>query len=215
MTFPVNQRWIPMVLAAFLASGCYNFVHLKSKVATTGPGKSTVAPIVYDDFEKGLGGTWNYGNTEGGGACAPAEETQVVHGGSKALRNDFKSGSGSWGCGLGWTSSYMPKEGYFNANGTMGVEFWAKAPRGGSFQFSVKEAKANGGDDEVYLAPASTGTGSWKKYFLPYETFTRGIYSGNQGGDDTLTRAAIGSMDIQVDAKQGDGSLYIDDIYFK
>jgi hypothetical protein len=198
-----------------LLTGCPGVIELKSKVATGGPEKSTVAPIVFDDFEKGLGGTWNYANTEGGASCGPAEESQTVHGGHKALRCDFKSGTGSWGCGFGWTSAYMPKEGYFNAKGTVGVELWAKAPRGATFQISVKEAKANGGDEEVYLAPQGTGTGTWKKYMFRFESFTRGIYSGNQAGDDQLERGAIGSMDIQLSEKQGDGQLYVDDIYFK
>jgi len=202
------------LLLPFLA-GCPGVLELKSRQAKGGPARSTVAPIVFDDFEKGMGGAWNYGNAEGGGSCAASEESTVVHAGSKAQKNEFKSGSGSWGCGYGWTSAYMPKDGYFNAKGTMGIEFWAKAARGASFQFSVKEAKANGGDDEVWLAPASTGAGSWKKYFIPFESFTRGIYSGNQAGDDTLERGAMASMDIQIDAKQGDGVLYIDDIYFK
>jgi hypothetical protein len=215
-----RKAWNILVFFGVLAlwpllSGCPGVIELKSKVAKGGPGKSTVAPILYDDFEKGVNGVYAYGNTDGGGSCGASEEDQVVHGGSKALKNSYKSGSGSWGCGFGWSSSYMPKEGYFNAKGTLGIEFWAKAPRGASFQLSIKEAKANGGDEEVYLAPASTGTGAWKKYYLTYDTFSRGIYSGNQAGDDVLEIGAIASMEFQFDSKQGDGIVYIDDIYFK
>jgi hypothetical protein len=207
------------LIAAFaltpLLSGCPGVIELRSKVATGGPEKSTVAPILFDDFEKGLGGSWGYANTEGGAECSPVEETQVVHGGSKALRVDYKSGSGTWGCGFGWTTNYLPKEGYFNAKGTVGIELWAKAPRGATFQISIKEARANGGDDEVYLAPQGTGTGAWKRYMFRFDSFSRGIYSGNQAGDDVLERGAIASIDIQLSEKQGDGALYVDDIYFK
>lgn len=198
-----------------LLTGCPGVIELKSKIAKSGPGKSTVAPILYDDFEQGLSGSYNYANTEGGANCGPSEETTIVHGGKKSQKIAYKSGGGTWGCGFGWGSPYLPKEGYFNAKGTIGVEFWAKAPRGAAFQLTVKEAKANGGDEEVYLAPAVNGTGSWKRYFLTYETFSRGIYSGNQGGDDQLEKGAIGSMEMQFDAKQGDGVIYLDDIYFK
>lgn len=206
--------FIALLLAPLLA-GCPGVVELRSKVAKGGPERSTVAPIVFDDFEKGLGGTWNYADTSGGASCAVSEETQVVHQGAKALRCDYKSGGGTWGCGFGWTSAYLPAAGYFNAKGTVGVELWAKAPRGATFQLSVKEARANGGDDEVYLAPQGTGTGAWKRYFFRFENFTRGIYSGNQSGDDQLERGAIASIDIQISEKQGDGALYVDDIYFK
>lgn len=209
------QALLAALILLPLLAGCPGVIELKSKQAKGGPAKSTVAPIVFDDFEKGMGGAWTYANTEGGGNCNAGEETQNVHSGTKALHNIYKSGGGSWGCGFGWTTAYMPKEGYFNAKGTMGLEFWAKAARGASFQFSVKEAKANGGDEEVWLAPASTGAGSWKKYFIPFESFTRGIYSGNQAGDDTLERGSLASIDIQIDAKQGDGVVYVDDIYFK
>ena len=206
---------LTLLLASPFLGGCPGVIELKSKTAKAGPGKSTVAPILYDDFEQGLAGSYNYANTEGGANCGPAEETTVVHGGKKSQKIAYKSGGGTWGCGFGWGSPYLPKEGYFNAKGTLGVEFWAKGPRGVSFQLTVKEAKANGGDEEVYLAPAVNGTGSWKKYFIPFETFSRGIYSGNQGGDDQLEKGAIGSMEVQFDAKQGDGVIYLDDIYFK
>lgn len=211
----MHRRIAALTALLPLLAGCPGVLELKSKVASGGPEKSTVAPILYDDFEKGLGGAWNYANTEGGANCAVSEESQTVHGGSKAMKVDFKSGSGSWGCGFGWTSPHMPKDGYFNAKGTVSVEFWAKAPRGAAFQFSVKEAKTNGGDDEVYLAPPATGTGAWKRYALRFDSFSRGIYSGNQAGDDQLERGSLGSIDIQVSEKQGDGVLYVDDIYFK
>jgi hypothetical protein len=201
-------------LALPLAIGCGSFVQLKSKTAANGPAKSTVAPIVYDDFEKGMGGSYAYAAPEGA-SCSATEETTVVHSGTKAQKNTFKTGTGSWGCGYGWTTAYMPKEGYFNAKGTIGIEFWAKAARGIAFQISFKESKGNGGDEEVWQAPFSTGAGTWKKYFIPYDSFTRGIYSGNQAGDDTLERGSIASMDVQLDTKQGDGEMYIDDIYFK
>ncbi len=210
-----NRSIVLALLLAPLLAGCPGVIELRSKSAKGGPEKSTVAPIVFDDFEKGMGGAWGYANTEGGANCAASEESQVVHAGSKALRCDYKSGSGSWGCGFGWTSAYTPKEGYFNAKGTVSVELWAKAPRGATFQISIKEAKANGGDDEVYLAPQGTGTGAWKRYAFRFENFTRGIYSGNQAGDDQLERGALGSIDIQLSEKQGDGTLYVDDIYFK
>lgn len=198
-----------------LLNGCPGIIELKSKTVAGGPEKSTVAPILYDDFEKGLGGSWGYANTDGGANCAVSEETQVVHAGSKAMKCEYKSGTGSWGCGFGWTTNDMPKEGYFNAKGTIGVELWGKAPRGVTFQVSLKEAKGHGGDEEVYLAPQGTGTGSWKRYMFKYSEFTRGIYSGNQSGDDQLERGALSSIDIQLSEKQGDGVLYVDDIYFK
>lgn len=198
-----------------LLAGCPGVIELRSKIAKGGPEKSTAAPVLFDDFEKGMGGAWNYANTDGGASCNAAEESTTVHGGSKGLRCDFKSGGGSWGCGFGWTTAYMPQAGYFNAKGTVGVEMWVKAPRGATFQISVKEAKANGGDDEVYLAPQGTGTGAWKRYMFRFENFTRGIYSGNQAGDDQLERGALASIDIQLSEKQGDGVLYADDIYFK
>lgn len=213
-TKPFARGLLGLVFLSLLY-GCPGVIELRSKVAKGGPEKSTVAPILFDDFEKGLGGAWNYANTEGGASCNAVEESTTVHSGSKALRCDYKSGGGSWGCGFGWTTAYMPKEGYFNARGTVGVELWAKAPRGVTFQLSVKEARANGGDDEVYLAPQGTGTGAWKRYFFRFENFTRGIYSGNQAGDDQLERGALASIDIQLSEKQGDGALYVDDIYFK
>ena len=203
------------VLSLPFLAGCPGVIELRAKVATGGAEKSTVAPILFDDFEKGLGGTWNYANTDGGANCAVSEESQNVHGGGKALRCEFKSGGGSWGCGFGWTTPYTPTSGYFNAKGTVAVEFWGKAPRGATFQVSLKEAQTNGGDGEVYLAPQGTGTGAWKRYNFPYSSFTRGIYSGNQAGDDQLERGALSSMDIQLSEKQGDGTLYVDDIYFK
>lgn len=204
-----------LILLAPLLGGCPGVIELKSKVAKAGPGKSTVPPVLYDDFEKGLAGSYSYGNTEGGASCASSEETTVFHAGGKAEKISYKSGGGTWGCGSGWGSPYMPKEGYFNAKGTISLEFWAKAPRGASFVFSIKEAKANGGDEELWLAPAATGTGAWKKYTIPYETFSRGIYSGNQSGDDQFEKGSIGSIEIQISEKQGDGDLYVDDIYFK
>lgn len=200
-----------------LLSGCPGVIELKSKLAKGGPTKSTVAPILFDDLEKGLSGSYAYANTDSaaGAKSAIAEETQVVHGGKKSVRVDYKSGSGTWGGGVGWGPPTLPAQGYFNAKGTMGIEFWAKAARGFTFQASIKEGKQNGGDEEVYLGPQVTGAGAWKKYFVPWESFTRGIYSGNQGGDDHLEIGSIGSVEFLFDAKQGDGSFYLDDIYFK
>lgn len=212
-----SKRWLP--LAAGLAlwpllSGCPGVIELKSK-SPKGPSVSTVAPILYDDFEKGFSGGWNYADTDGGASCQPSEETQVVYAGKKAMKVAYKTGVGSWGCGFGWATPYLPKEGYFNAKGTLGVEMYVKAGRGITFQLSVKEGNSNGGDGEVYLAPQGTGTGLWKRYFFPYDSFTKGTYSGNQAGDDEFEISSIVGMDVQLSEKQGDGALYIDNIYFK
>ena len=212
------KRIVPLLALASILPvlvGCPGIIELKSKVATGGPAKSTVAPILYDDFEKGFGGGWTYACTEGGASVALAESDQVVHGGKKALMATYKSGTGSWGAGFGWTTPYTPKLGYFNAKGTIGVELWAKGPRGATFQVSLKEGTQNGGDGEVYLAPQGTCSGGWKHFMFTYDGFTRSIYSGNQAGDDQLDIASLGSIDIQLSEKQGDGILYIDDIYFK
>jgi len=204
-----------LILALPWVAGCPGVLELKSKQAKGGPAKSTVAPILYDDFEKGFGGGWTYACTEGGASAAVSEEDQTVHSGKKAMKVTFKSGTGSWGAGFGWGTPYMPKAGYFNAKGTIGIELWVKGPRGAGFQISLKEGKQNGGDEEVYLAPQGTCTGVWKRYFFAYDGFTRGIYSGNQGGDDRLEIGSLASMDIQIAEKQGDGIMYFDDIYFK
>lgn len=216
--FRTLRQALPMLALAALIpalAGCPGVIEIKSKTSKGGPAKSTVAPILYDDFEKGFGGAWAYSNTDGGASVAAAEETTVVHAGKKAAKATYKSGTGTWGCGFGWNTPYLPKLGYFNAKGTLGVELWVKGPRGATFQLSLKEGKQNGGDEEVYLAPQGTCTGAWKKYFFPYDGFTRSIYSGNQAGDDRLEIGSLASIDIQISEKQGDGVLYIDDIYFK
>jgi len=205
------------LLAALLpiAAGCPGIIEIKSKQAASGPAKSTVPPILYEDFEKGYQQVSAYSNADGGASVNTGEEDTVVHSGKKAMHANYKSGTGSWGCGWGIGTNYMPKSGYFNARGTLGVELWAKAARGATFQISVTEGKQNGGDGEVYLAAQGTGSGAWKRYFFPWDGFTRSIYSGNQAGDDHLEIGSIGGIDVQIAEKQGDGTIYIDDIYFK
>ena len=205
---------LTLVITSLIFSGCESFVYLKDKGGATGMAGGG-KPVLFDDFEKGLGGTWQYGDTANGGACNPSEASSDAHGGSKAVKCEYKSGTGTWGCGYGWTSSYMPKEGYFNATGTGGIEFWAKAPMGANFMFGVKEGSQGGGDSEVYNSAAVTGNGRWKKYYLKWDAFTRGIYSGNQSGDDTLNPGSMASIDVQLVEKQGNGVLLIDDIWFK
>jgi len=208
------QNSLAIFLAAAFLSGCAGVIQLKARgggaTATCG-GKS----VLFDDFEKKLGGPWNYGDTANGGSCNMGAETSNVHAGSNAMKIDYKSGTGTWGCGSGWTTNYMPTAGYFDASGTCGVEFWAKAPIGANFFFSIKEGKQNGGDDEVYNGPAVTGNGRWKKYYVKFESFTRGIYSGNQSGDDSFSNSSLVAIDVQISEKQGDGTVYFDDIVFK
>jgi hypothetical protein len=219
LNFRIFRRALPfLALGALLpiAVGCPGVIEIKSK-HEGGLKTATVAPILYDDFEKGLNQPYKYACTDSGSGAKfdISEDSQVFHSGHKSLRCDYQSGVGSYGGGFGWVSPYMPKAGYFDAKGTLGLEFWAKAPRGAIFQASVKEGMANGGDGEVYLSPQGTGTGNWKRYSFKWENFTRSIYSGNQAGDDQLAVSSIVEVAFQLSEKQGDGQLWIDDIYFK
>ncbi len=180
----LGLAWAALALAPLLG-GCPGVIELKSKIAKAGPGKSTVAPILYDDYEKGVNGAYNYANTDNGAGanCAQSEEDKDVHGGGKALKIAYKSGSGTWGCGVGWGSSYTPKEGYFNAKGTLGIEFWAKAPRGAGFVISLsKKARPMGATKRSTSRRPTQGQGSWKRYFLTYDTFSpRHLFRATRG----------------------------------
>lgn len=206
----------PLALAALIPvlAGCPGVIEIKSKgakVATV----STHAPILYEDFEQGVTGTYTYGPDGAGAKIAVATDSTIMHGGSKSMRVDYETGNGSYGPGFGFGSNYTPKVGYFDATGTLAVQMWIKAPRGLTFQVCVKEGAANGADGEFYLAPQDTGTGAWKRYTFPYSGFTRSIYSGNQSGDDIFEVSAIVGMQIQLNQNSGDGALYVDDVYFK
>jgi hypothetical protein len=212
------RSFLTLALAAGLlgSAGCGTVIAFKTKDgAAAGGAVSTAAPVKYEDFEAGAKGTYGFGNTAAGGNAKVFEDSQEFHSGTKALRVEYTTGNGNWGCGYGFGSNYQPADGFFNAKGTRGIELWAKAPVGLNFNFMVKEGKKGGGDDEVYLSSDITGTGRWKKYFIGWDQFTRSIYSGNQSGDDTLETGSIASMEGQLREKQGDGSLYLDDIYFK
>jgi len=206
-----------LALAALLPglAGCPGVIEIKSRDGKSGVVASTVDQILYEDFERGVTGTYTYGPDNAGAKIAVAADTTVVHGGGKSMRVDYESGTGAYGPGFGFGSNYLPKAGYFDAKGTVALQVWLKAPRGVVFQVCLKEGTANGADGEFYLAPQETGTGAWKRYSFPYAGFTRSIYSGNQAGDDQFEVTAIVGMQIQLNQNQGDGSLYIDDIYFK
>lgn len=205
-----------LMLSALLVGsfGCEHVVVLKANSMKGGQG-GEVQPVLYEDFEKGLVSSYGFGNTAAGGGAKIAEETGEKHGGAKCARIDYQTGNGNWGCGFGFGSSYAPAAGSFNAKGTKGLELWAKANVGLNFNFMVQEGKNNGGDDEVWVSSDVTGTGRWKRYFIGWDQFTRSIYSGNQSGDDTMETASLASMQGQLREKQGDGKLYIDDVYFK
>ena len=199
-----------------LLAGCPGIIELKAKEGGAIATKSTVAPILFDDFVKGFSGT-TAGNPDGNASCTVSMVVGMPHEGvtKKLVRCDFKSGIGSYGPGFEWNSLYLPKAGFFDARGTVGVELWAKAPRGIIFQVSVGEGKLNGGDEEDYQSSQVTGTGAWKRYFIPYTGFTRSLYSGNQSGDNNLAVGSFVRAGVQVTEKQGDGVLYLDEVHFK
>jgi hypothetical protein len=209
----ITRLLLLSAIAALLA-GCQHFVVFKN-AAGGGQAVGNVPPVLYEDFEKGLKSTYGFGNQAAGGQANVSEEDQDVHGGTKALKVTYKTGNGNWGCGWGFGSNYLPDDGCLNAKGTRGIEFWAKADVGINFNVMVEEGKKNGADDEVWVSSDVTGTGRWKRYSIGWDQFTRSIYSGNQGGDDTLDVQCLGSLQGQLREKQGDGVLLMDDVYFK
>lgn len=211
------RQALPLLAFAALLpalAGCPGVIEIKS-IADAGPNKSTVAPILFEDFRHGFTGSYVYGPTGVGAKITLASDDQVSISGGKSLRVDYETGTGTYGPGFGVGSNYLPKDGYFDATGTLALQLWVKAPRGLTFQICLKEGNANGADGEFYLAPQGTGTGSWARYTFPYNQFTRSIYSGNQSGDDSFEISAIVGMQVQLNQNEGDGSMYFDDIYFK
>jgi hypothetical protein len=209
----ITRLLIAGTLASLIA-GCQHVLVFKNASGGTQVA-GNVAPVLFEDFEKGLKATYGFGNQASGGEARVSEENKEVHSGTKALRVDYKTGTGNWGCGWGFGTNYLPDSGCLDGKGTKGIEFWAKANVGVNFNVMMKEGKKNGADDETWLSSDVTGTGRWKKYFIGWDQFSRSIYAGNQAGDDTLDVQCIGSMEGQLREKQGDGSLYLDDVYFK
>ncbi len=205
-----------LAFAALLPAlaGCPGIIEIKSAVAS-GPTKSTVPPILYEDFEQGVTGSYTYGPQNAGASIAIKTSDTVFHSGHKSMECDYQTGTGTYGPGFGFGSNYLPKVGYFDARGTLGLLMWVKAPRGLVFQVCLKEGSANGADGEFYLAPQGTGTGEWARYIFPYSEFTRNIYAGNQAGDDIFEVSALTGIQIQLNQNQGNGKMYIDDVYFR
>ncbi|MGH7441070.1 MAG: hypothetical protein ACREKE_00195 [bacterium] len=209
---------LPVLALAVLLpalAGCPGVIEFKGNGGPVAPDKSTVAPILFESFEKGVTGTYTYGPTGAGAKCVVSVDDSVAHSGSKSMRVDYETGTGTYGPGFGFGSDFLPGEGFFDATGTLALQMWLKAPRGLIFQVCLKEGTVNGADGEFYLAPQDTGTGSWHRYSFPYSQFTRSIYSGNQAGDDTFEVSCIVGMQIQLNQNAGDGTLWIDDIYFR
>ena len=211
----MKKLMIALILLGFSGLACSNIVHLKAR-GGSGSGAKGIKPVLFDDYEGEPGQAYSYGDTANGGVCdKPEVTTEDKHSGEKSLKIKYTTGTGTWGCGFDTFSGKNPEEGYFDVEGAIGIEMWARFPVGVTLQPMLKEGKGNGGDDEVYLFPEITGNGRWKKYFVRFELASRGIYSGNQSGDDELATGSIASINFQLNASQGDGVLYIDDVYFR
>ncbi len=205
-----------LALAALLPAlaGCPGVIELKG-MNTAGPGPSTVPPILFEDFSRGVTGSYTYGPQGAGAWAKVSTDGNVYHTPPQSMRIDYDTGTGTYGPGFGFGSNYLPRLGFFDATGTRSVQLWAKAPRGLTFQLTVKEGTVNGGDGEFYNAPQATGTGFWHRYTFPYSEFTRNIYSGNQAGNDTFDVSCLVGMQIQLNQNAGAGTMWIDDIRFR
>ena len=105
--------------------------------------------------------------------------------------------------------------GPLNADGGRVFSAWVKMPEGTSFYFFVNEANINEADGEYWNSPNQTGTGGWSLYEVPFDEFSRNIYSGNQAGNLEFDASGIGSIGVQFGGAQGRGTVYIDDVYIK
>lgn len=211
------------LITASLLSSCAGLITLKTPEITGGKIEKAkyVAkkpPAVFEDFEAGtLVGAYTYANAA---ANAWAKYTIIdpdkdtAKNGSYCAKAEFFSGSDSaWGCGFGSQSVYGG--GYVDAKDREYINLWIKAPKGMSFYIFVNEAQANGADGEYWNSMNLSGTGDWKLYEIPMDTFFRNIYSGSQSGNNMIDMSGIGTVGAQVGGAQGEGVVYIDDITFR
>jgi hypothetical protein len=211
-------------LIIFLFTSCAGVITLKEPKISGGKAEEKKyvpkkPPVLFEDFEAGtvIGG-YSYANTAGGASAKymisnPDNPEEKAHSGRFCSKAIFNTGTNAdWGCGFGSQSVYGS---FIDAKDREYISIWVKAPKGIKFYIFCNEAFANGADGEYWNSPDITGTGDWKLYEIPMETFYKNIYSGNQSGNNMVDMTGIGTVGAQIGGAQGEGLLFIDDIYFK
>jgi class 3 adenylate cyclase len=105
------------------------------------------------------------------------------------------------------------------------VQLHAAAPPGLRFQVSINESGVgplgqssypgvNGADGEQYQSPVIIGCGKWKFYQIKLSEFSPSTFWGNQNGNKVLDLQAIDSLELDIPANQGEGSVHILSISF-
>lgn len=168
--------------------------------------------VALEDFEGAAPGLRPSANSDFGARLSGAVSALEHAGGARSLKVDYDSGLGSWGCGISLALAPRKLE---KGRAWRSLEFMALVPNGTSFNLTLTEAGADGGDGEAWTCPDLSGRGRWKRYSLPLARFFKSGFAGNQAGDNRLAAGALAAVELQLAAKQGAGTLYIDDIVLR